>query len=138
MLIARVDQEFADPCMALGSTDWIPHDLELGDAPAVSTDTHVMVRVEAQTALIRMRLFRDDGTGPEWDPSFIPVSEGLLHLADGRLVIGDTLGESRFVRYVGGPWWQVRVSVDDPDGYACAVDVVLRRQDQATLPIHRS
>ncbi|MFD8960181.1 hypothetical protein ACFV0W_25365 [Streptomyces anulatus] len=36
-------------------------DLKLGGAPAASTDTHVIVRVQPQTALIKVRLFQDYG-----------------------------------------------------------------------------
>ncbi|MDT0480229.1 hypothetical protein [Streptomyces doebereineriae] len=115
-----------NPIMALGSPDWIRDDLELRGAPAASSDTHVIVRVQAQTVLIKVRLFRDDGQGVAADPSLTTVFDGSLYLADRRFVIGDVLGESRFVKYLGGPqhWW-VRVAVDDPKGYARAADVVL-------------
>ncbi|MGW5327433.1 hypothetical protein [Streptomyces sp. NPDC004014] len=118
------------PIMALGSPDWIRDDLGLGGAPAASSDTHVIVRVQAQTVLIKVRLFRDHGQGVAADPSFTTVFDGQLYLADRRFVIGDVLGESRFVKYIGGPQrWSVRVAVDDPKGYARAVDVVLRVEE---------
>ncbi|MDX2705135.1 hypothetical protein PV350_20060 [Streptomyces sp. PA03-6a] len=119
-----------NPIMALGSPDWIRDDLALQDNPAVSSDTHVIVRVQAQTVLIKVRLFRDHGQGVASDPSFTPVFDGSLYLADRRFVIGDVLGESRFVKYIGGPQrWLVRVAVDDPKGYARAADVVLRAEE---------
>jgi hypothetical protein len=114
--------------MALGSPDWIPDDLELGGQPAAASDTHVIVRVQAQICLIRVRLLQDHGAGTECDPSFTTVFDGALYLADRRIAIGDVMGESRFVKYLGGPQqWRARVSVDDPDQYARAVDVVLSR-----------
>ncbi|MET7287623.1 hypothetical protein [Streptomyces sp. NPDC005573] len=120
-----------NPVMALGSPDWIRNDLELGGAPAASSDTHVIVRVQAQTVLIKVRLFQDHGQGVAADPSFTTVFDGSLYLADRRFVIGDVLGESRFVKYIGGPQrWSVRVAVDDPKGYARAADVVLRVEEQ--------
>ncbi|MFD9006985.1 hypothetical protein ACFV0T_39635 [Streptomyces sp. NPDC059582] len=115
-----------NPVMALGSPDWIRDDLELEGAPAASSDTHVIVRVQAQTVLIKVRLFRDHGQAVAADPSFTTVFDGSLYLADRRFVIGDVLGESRFVKYIGGPQrWSVRVAVDDPKGHARAADVVL-------------
>ncbi|MDQ0795830.1 hypothetical protein ACFYRI_06410 [Streptomyces microflavus] len=126
MQIAGVDLYVNHPIMALGSPDWISTDLELGGAPAASTDTHVVVRVQAQTALIKVRLFQDYGEAVAADPSFTTVFDGSLYLADRRFVIGDVLGESRFVKYIGGPQrWRVRVAVDNPNGYARAADVVL-------------
>ncbi|MGW3692252.1 hypothetical protein [Streptomyces sp. NPDC005125] len=114
------------PIVALGSPDWIRDDLEMGGAPAASSDTHVIVRVQAQTVLIKVRLFRDYGEGIASDPSFTTVFDGALYLADRRFAIGDVLGESRFVKYIGGPQrWRVRVAVDDPKGYARAADVIL-------------
>ncbi|MGQ5635225.1 MULTISPECIES: hypothetical protein [unclassified Streptomyces] len=126
MQIAGVDLYVNNPVMALGSPDWIRDDLELGGAPAASSDTHVIVRVQAQAVLIKVRLFRDHGQGVAADPSFTTIFNGSLYLADRRFVIGDVLGESRFVKYIGGPQrWRVRVAVDDPKGYARAADVVL-------------
>ncbi|MGW7659364.1 hypothetical protein [Streptomyces sp. NPDC054756] len=126
MQIAGVDLYVNNPIMALGSPDWIRDDLELGGAPAASSDTHVIVRVQAQTVLIKVRLFQDHGQGVAADPSFTTVFNGSLYLTDRRFVIGDVLGESRFVKYIGGPQqWRVRVAVDDPKGYARAADVIL-------------
>ncbi|MFI8349324.1 hypothetical protein [Streptomyces sp. NPDC085596] len=45
--------------MALGSPDWIRDDLELGGAPAASSDTDVVVRVQAQI----LRVAVDDPRG---------------------------------------------------------------------------
>ncbi|MFG3047199.1 hypothetical protein [Streptomyces sp. NPDC048202] len=126
MQIAGVDLYVNHPVMALGSPDWIRHDLALKGAPAASSDTHVVVRVQAQVVLIKVRLFQDHGEGVATDPSFTTVFDGSLYLADRRFVIGDVLGESRFVKYIGGPQrWRVRVAVDDPKGYARAADVAL-------------
>ncbi|MFC8728192.1 hypothetical protein [Streptomyces bacillaris] len=114
------------PVTALGSPDWISTDLKLADASAASNDTHVLVRVQPQTALIRVRLFQDHGESIASDPSFTTVVDGSLYLADRRFVIGDVMGESRFIKYIGGPQrWRVRVAVDDSKGHACAADVVL-------------
>ncbi|MEW5539279.1 hypothetical protein [Streptomyces cyaneofuscatus] len=49
------------PVLALGSTDWIPSTLALGGAPASRCGTHVIVRVQAQRALVKVRLFTDHG-----------------------------------------------------------------------------
>ncbi|MEU0701508.1 hypothetical protein ACFTWM_08840 [Streptomyces bacillaris] len=116
------------PVMALGSPDWISTDLKLAGAPAASNDTHVLVlvRVQPQTALIRVRLFQDHGENIAADSSFTTVFDGSLYLADRRFVIGDVMGESRFIKYIGGPQrWRVRVAVDDSKGHACAADVIL-------------
>ena len=130
MQIGGVDLYVNHPLMALGSPDWIPDDLELGERSAASSDTHVIVRVQAQTTLIKVRLFRDHGTGTACDSSFTTVFDGTLYLADRRFAIGDAMGESRFVKYIGGPQrWRVRVSVDDPDRYAHAADVVVHPQE---------
>ncbi|MEU3920189.1 hypothetical protein [Streptomyces sp. NPDC029004] len=133
MQIAGVDLYVNHPVMALGSPDWMPADLGLGGQPAAASDAHVVVRVEAQMGLIKVRLFQDHGAGTECDPSFTTVFDGTLYLADRRIAIGDVLGESRFVKHVGGPQrWRARVSVDDPDRHARAVDVVL--SDAALIP----
>ncbi|MFE5969028.1 hypothetical protein [Streptomyces sp. NPDC056463] len=130
MQIAGVDLYVNHPCMALGSPDWIPDDLKLDGKPAASSDTHVILRVQPQTDLIKVRLFRDHGEGVATDSSFTTVLDQTLYLADRRLAIGDVMGESRFVKYVGGPQrWRARISVDSPDGYARAVDVVLRPEN---------
>ncbi|MEU8976898.1 hypothetical protein AB0D11_48675 [Streptomyces monashensis] len=126
MQIGGADLYVNHPVMALGSPDSIRDDLELSGRPAASSDTHVVVRVQAQTTLIKVRLFRDRGTGTACDSSFTIVFDGSLYLADRRFTIGDVMGESRFVKCIGGPQrWRVRVSADDPDRYAHAADVVL-------------
>ncbi len=48
-----------------------------------------------------MRLFQDHGETIAADPSFTTVFDGSLYLADRRFVIGDGMGESRFVKYIG-------------------------------------
>ncbi|MFI8291140.1 hypothetical protein EAO71_10435 [Streptomyces sp. ms191] len=127
MQIAGVDLYINHPRVALGSPDWIPDDLDLDGKPATSSDTHVILRAQAQTVLIKVRLFRDHGEGVATDSSFTTVLDQTLYLADRRFAVGDVLGESRFVKYIGGPQrWHARISVDDPDGYAHAIDVVLR------------
>lgn len=119
MQTAGVDLYVNHPVTALGSPDWISTDLKLADASAASNDTHVLVRVQPQTALIRVRLFQDHGENIAADPSFTTVFDGSLYLADRRFVIGDVMGESRFIKYIGGPQrWRVRVAVDDPKGHA--------------------
>ncbi|MFD7912307.1 hypothetical protein ACFV30_16510 [Streptomyces sp. NPDC059752] len=114
------------PILALGSTDWLPI-LELREEAAVSCDTHVAVRVQAQVQLIRVRLFMDpfdEADGP--DKSFATVFDGQLMLPDGRLVIGDVMGESRFVKLLGTPGRRhVRVAVDAPGWSASAVDIMV-------------
>ncbi|MBT3074022.1 MULTISPECIES: hypothetical protein [Streptomyces] len=120
------------PVTALGSPDWISTDLKLADASAASNDTHVLVRVQPQTALIRVRLFQDHGGSIASDPSFTTVVDGSLYLADRRFVIGDVMGESRFIKYIGGPQrWRVRVAVDDPKGHARAADAALEPRSRA-------
>ncbi|MGW4216572.1 hypothetical protein ACWEJZ_06040 [Streptomyces bacillaris] len=117
------------PVMALGSPDRISTDLKLAGAPAASNDTHVLVRVQPQTALIRVRLFQDHGESIAADPSFTTVFDGSLYLADRRFVIGDVMGESRLIN-IGGPQrWRVRAAVDDPKGRARAADVVLGAEE---------
>lgn len=86
-----------------------------------SPDAHVIVRGQAQTVLIKVRLLRDYGERIASDPSFTTVFDGALNLADRPFAIGDVSGESRFVMYIGEPQrWCVRVAVDDPKGYAGA------------------
>lgn len=129
MQIAGVDLYVNHPLMALGSTEWIPMSLALGGAPAAACDTHVIVRVQAQVGLVRVRVFKDGGgddhvsdRGP-----LTTVFDGHLLLSDGRLVVGDVVGESRFTTsLLGKPGRRrVRVSVDEPQGWARAVDVVI-------------
>ncbi|MFD7734129.1 hypothetical protein ACFV6F_27575 [Kitasatospora phosalacinea] len=124
MQIAGVDVYVNHPALALGSTDWLPV-LSLEEEPAVSCDTHVAVRVKAQVQLIKVRVFAepiDEGAGP--DDSFVTVFDGPLALTDGRLVIGDVMGETRFVKLIGeqGRRW-VRVAVNEPGWNAVAVDI---------------
>ncbi|MEE1751147.1 hypothetical protein [Streptomyces sp. SP18CS02] len=126
MQAAGVEVYVNHPVLALGSTEWLPV-LELGEEAAVACDTHVVVRVKAQIQLVKVRLFvepLDEGTGP--NPSFTTVFEGLLALADGRLVIGDVMGETRFVKLIGesGRRW-VRVAVNEPGWSAAAVDIAV-------------
>ncbi|MFG2712019.1 hypothetical protein ACGFX2_15900 [Streptomyces goshikiensis] len=93
--------------------------------PAVGCDTHVAVRVRAQAGLVRVRIFLepfDEGVRP--DKAFTDVFDGPLSLPDGRLVVGDVMGESRFVKLLGNPGRRrVRVTVDEPGWTACAIDV---------------
>ncbi|MFD7731847.1 hypothetical protein ACFV6F_15850 [Kitasatospora phosalacinea] len=55
--------------------------------------------------------------------------DGRLLMPDGRLVVGDVMGESRFVTsLIGYPGSRaVRVAVDDPHGRAKAVDIAVGR-----------
>ncbi|WP_145497795.1 hypothetical protein [Streptomyces sp. CFMR 7] len=77
-----------------------------------------------------MWLFQDHGENIAADPSFTTVFDVSLYLADRRFVIGDVMGESRFIKYIGGPQrWRVRVAVDDPKGHARAADVVLGAEE---------
>ncbi|MFG1808242.1 hypothetical protein [Streptomyces sp. NPDC049040] len=124
MQVAGVEFRVNHPVLALGSTDWLPV-LELGSEAAVGCDTHVVVRVQAQVQLIKVRLFSepvDEGLGP--DPSFTTVFEGPMSLADGRLVIGDVMGVTRFVSLIGEAGRrQIRVAVNEPGWAAAAVDI---------------
>ncbi|MFJ3214011.1 hypothetical protein [Streptomyces flaveolus] len=124
MQVAGVEFRVNHPVLALGSTDWLPV-LELGGEAAVGCDTHVVVRVQAQVRLIKVRLFTeplDEGLGP--DPSFTTVFEGPMSLADGRLVIGDVMGVTRFVSLIGEAGRRrIRVSVNEPGWSAAAVDI---------------
>ncbi|MFI0720878.1 hypothetical protein [Streptomyces sp. NPDC021224] len=124
MQLAGVEVRVNHPVLALGSIDWLPV-LDLRDEPAVGCDTHVVVRVQARTRLVRVRLFtRPLGQGLGPDPSFTTVFEGPISLTDGRLVIGDVMGETRFVSLIGEAGRrQIRVAVDEPGGHATAVDI---------------
>ncbi|KOX25130.1 hypothetical protein ADL06_19545 [Streptomyces sp. NRRL F-6491] len=110
--------------MAPGSTDWLPV-LVLGGEAAVGCDTHVAVRVQAQVRLVKVRLFTepiDEEPGP--GPSFTTVFEGPISLADGRLVIGDVMGVTRFVSLIGEAGGRpIRVTVDEPGWNAATVDI---------------
>ncbi|MFE5663159.1 hypothetical protein ACFQ7W_04355 [Streptomyces niveus] len=130
MQIAGVDLYVNHPVMALGSTEWIPTTLALDGAPAASCDTHVIVRVQAQVVLVKVRVFMDHGGADDYGTEAEPLTtvfDGHLLLSDGRLVVGDVVGESRFTTsLLGMPGRRrVRISVDDPQGWARAVDVVI-------------
>lgn len=58
-----------------------------------SSDAHVIVRGQAQTVLIKVRLLRDRGERIATDPSVTTVFDGALDLADRRFAIGEVLGE---------------------------------------------
>lgn len=74
-----------------------------------SSDAPVIVRVQAQTVLIKVRPLRDYSERMASDPSFTTVLDGAPHWADRRFAIGEVLGESRFVKYIGGSQrWRVR------------------------------
>ncbi|MFD6331732.1 hypothetical protein ACFWGI_19460 [Streptomyces niveus] len=128
MQIAGVDLYVNHPVMALGSTEWIPTTLALDGAPAAACDTHVIVRVRAQVVLVKVRVFMDHGGaddhGTEGEP-LTTVFDGHVLLSDGRLVVGDVVGESRFTTsLLGKPGRRrVRISVDDPQGWARTVDI---------------
>ncbi|MFF9011194.1 hypothetical protein ACF087_36155 [Streptomyces goshikiensis] len=86
--------------------------------------------MQAQTVLVKVRIFQDhddsDGQGRDLE-SLTTVFAGHLLLSDGRLVVGDVVGESRFtISLLGMPGRRrVRVSVDDAQGRARAVDIVI-------------
>ncbi|MFF2548727.1 hypothetical protein ACFVUY_40070 [Kitasatospora sp. NPDC058063] len=130
MQIAGIDLYANHPVLAIGSTEWIPTTLALNNAPAAACDTHLIVRVQAQTVLVKVRIFKDHdasgGQGRELE-SLTTVFDGHLLLSDGRLVVGDIIGESRFTTsLLGMPGRRrVRVSVDDAQGRARAVDIVI-------------
>nr|WP_237534354.1 hypothetical protein [Streptomyces sp. SID3343] len=116
--------------MALGSNEWIPTTLALDNEPAAACDTHVIVRVQAQVGLVKVRIFTDrsEAGGAGRDPeAMTTVFDGQLLLSDGRLVVGDVIGESRFITsLLGKPGRRrVRVSVDAAQGRARAVDIVI-------------
>ncbi|MFD7403328.1 hypothetical protein ACFV7R_11775 [Streptomyces sp. NPDC059866] len=128
MQISGVEVYVNHPVLHLGATDWVPVSLELGDADAASCETHVAVRVRAQSDLIRVRLFQDLGDSVCADPSFITVFDGQLLLDNGRLAVGDVEGLTRFVHQVGDRGaWNVRVAVDRPGWDARAIDVTVSR-----------
>lgn len=60
----------------------------------------------------------------EWVPT-------TLALSDGRLALGDVIGESRFITSLLGMRGKarVRVAVDDPEGMARAVDIFFRTDE---------
>jgi hypothetical protein len=124
MQVAGVDFRVNHPVLALGSTDWLPV-LYLEGEAAVGCDTHVAVRIQAQVRLIRVRLFTEPLDGePGPDASFTTVFEGPISLADGRLVIGDVMGVTRFVSLIGEAGRRrIHVAVDEPGWNAAAVDI---------------
>jgi hypothetical protein len=128
--IAGVDLYVNHPVIGLGSTEWIPTTLALDGAPATACDTHVVVRVQAQVVLVRVRVFMDHGDTDDRGTGREPLTtvfDGHLLLSDGRLVVGDVVGQSRFTTsLLGEPGRRrVRVLVDDPQGRARAVDIVI-------------
>ncbi|PVC80683.1 hypothetical protein DBP19_35690 [Streptomyces sp. CS090A] len=130
MQIAGVDLYVNHPVMALGSSEWIPTTLALDGAAAAACDTHVIVRVQAQVVLVKVRVFNDHGDADDYGTGREPLTavfDGHLLLSDGRLVVGDVVGESRFTTsLLGKPGRRrIRVSVDDPQGWARAVDIVI-------------
>jgi hypothetical protein len=59
------------------------------------------------------------------------VFDGELLPPNGRLVTGDVMGDSRFITYLGKPGtWSVRVSVDEPAGFARALDITVRYEPE--------
>jgi hypothetical protein len=126
--IAGLDLYVNHPVMALGSTEWIPTTLALEDRPAAACETHIVVRVQAQVQLVKVRVFIEDisSVGTKQD-GFATVFDGSLLLADGRLVVGDVIGQSRYTtNLVGQPGKRrVTVAVDNPNGPAGAVDITL-------------
>ncbi|MFD7288687.1 hypothetical protein [Streptomyces sp. NPDC059863] len=118
------------PVMALGSTEWIATTLALDGAPAAMCDTHAIVRVQAQVVLVKVRVFKDHGDADDHGTDKKPLTtvfDGHLLLSDGRPVVGDVVGESRFTTsLLGEPGRRrVRGSVDNPQGWARAVAVVI-------------
>ncbi|MFF3468200.1 hypothetical protein ACWCQN_40860 [Streptomyces sp. NPDC001984] len=128
MQISGVEVYVNHPVLHLGATDWVPISLELGDADAAGCDTHVAVRVRAQSDLIRVRLFKDLGDSVSANPAFTTVFDGQLLLDNGRLAVGDVEGLTRFVYQLGDRGaWNVRVAVDKPGWDARAIDVTVGR-----------
>ncbi|MER5534856.1 hypothetical protein [Streptomyces mirabilis] len=81
-------------------------------------------------ALVKVRIFLDHGEADDRGRdagALTTVFDGHLLLSDGRFVVGDVVGESRFTTsLLGKPGRRrVRVSVDDPQGRAHAVDIVI-------------
>lgn len=129
MQIAGVDMYVTYPVMVIGATDSVPASLAIDGSSAVGSGTHVVVRVEPRGGLVRVRLFNQANGERKLAPSFSTVFEGVLRLPRGRLVIGDGIGGSRFVKFLGRPGrWRARVAVDDPVRFARAVDVTVRRE----------
>ncbi|MFB7107291.1 hypothetical protein [Streptomyces hydrogenans] len=130
MQIAGVEVYVNHPVLHLGSTDWVPITLELGDDPAASCDTHVAVRVRPQLSLVTVRIFRNFDEPSGADPTYTTIFDGQLSLSDGRMAIGDVEGLTRFVHLLGDRGlWNVRVAVDVPGREARAIDVTVGRHD---------
>ncbi|MFG2909176.1 hypothetical protein ACGF13_29430 [Kitasatospora sp. NPDC048286] len=129
MQIAGLDLYVNHPIIALGSSEWMPASLELAGRAAAACETHLLVRVQPQTALVKVRIFlpdTEDLSGPAI--GFTTVFDGPLMLPDGRFVIGDVMGQSRFATTLPGPGTRrVRVDVDDAVGHAHAVDITVAR-----------
>jgi hypothetical protein len=133
--IAGLDLYFNHGILGVGSTDWLPRTLNLGGAPVAAGPSHLVVRVQAQAALVKVRIFVElDGYVAVTSTSGLTtVFDGQLLLPDGRLVVGDVMGQSRFVTsLIGDPGLRAaRVAVDDPHGRAHAVDITIA----STLPV---
>ncbi|MEU5386636.1 hypothetical protein [Kitasatospora cineracea] len=129
MQIAGLDLYVNHPIIALGSSEWIPASLELGGRAAAACETHLLVRVQPQTALVRVRIFLAEAENVDGPAiGFATVFDGPLLLPDGRLAIGDVMGQSRFTTSLLGPGTRrVRVDVDDAVGHARALDVTVAR-----------
>ncbi|MFD8006661.1 hypothetical protein [Streptomyces mirabilis] len=130
MQIAGIELYVNHPVMALGSTEWIPTTLALNGEPAAACDTHVIVRVQAQVVLVKVRVFIDQGGANDLAgnaDALSTVFDGHLLLNDGRFVMGDVIGQSRFTTsLLGMPGRRrVRVAVDDPKGQARVVDIFI-------------
>ncbi|MFB6558861.1 hypothetical protein ACFCYH_08170 [Streptomyces sp. NPDC056400] len=81
------------PVLVVGATDWLSS-MELKQEPAVAYGAHVAVRVRAQIGFVRIRFFTepfDQRLRP--DETFTEVFDGPLSFSDGRLVVGDVMGE---------------------------------------------
>ncbi|MCX4804598.1 hypothetical protein OG594_23720 [Streptomyces sp. NBC_01214] len=91
--------------LTVGATDWLPI-MELKQGPAVACGAHVpvRVRVRAQIGFVRIRVFTepfDQRLRP--DETFIEAFAGPLSFSDGRLVVGDVMGETRLIKLLGEP-----------------------------------
>ncbi|MFP1629992.1 hypothetical protein ACLB9X_33775 [Streptomyces sp. 5K101] len=128
MQIAGLDLYVNHPVMALGSTEWIPDHARAAGPAGRGMRNPVLVRVRAQVPLVKVRVLVEDITGIETtQDGFTTVFDGSLFLADGRLIVGDVIGQSRFTTHLaGGPGRRrVTVAVDQPNGPAGAVDITL-------------
>ncbi|MFJ9460838.1 hypothetical protein ACIRST_37945 [Kitasatospora sp. NPDC101447] len=129
MQIAGLDLYLNHGILGVGSTEWLPRDLAFESAPVAAGASHLVVRVQAQTGPVKVRIFLEsdvqDVAAGMCD--FVTVFDGHLLLPDGRLVVGDVMGESRFVTsLIGDPGLRaVRVAVDDPHERAKAVAITI-------------